>query len=119
MSAAAEKKIKPEFVKAIFRDQIEATTAVEHALLAAWKLNPKTAAIARTDLLTLRATIDQLNVMMVEEIAMQWDYLTSTSCRDHLDRAQKAVIGARRLNNLYQQALTRATHSYCEAELHL
>ena len=112
-SAVAAKHIDAEYVKSIFRDQMDATNAIEHARFAVWRLNPGIAPVAAPDLASLRTTIDRLNQIMVDEIAAQWDSLNSPSCDTDRADARRAVLAARQLDDLYQQALTYATRSYC------
>jgi chorismate mutase len=112
-SAADAKHIDTEYVKGIFRDQMDATSAIERARLAGWKLNPGLVPAAVPDLTLLRATIDGLNRIMVDEIAAQWDSLNSANCATSLDDARRGVLAARQLDDLYRQALTSATRSYC------
>ena len=112
-TAAAAQKIDPGYVKEVFRNQIDATNAIEHARFAGWKLDPSTAPSTAPDLSASRATIDRLNLTMVTEIAAQWNSLHDASCSYDLDSAKSAVVAARQLDDLYQRALTYATHSYC------
>jgi chorismate mutase len=111
--AAAAKQIDTGYVRAIFRNQIDATDAIEHARFAQWKLDPSAAPATAPDLSTSRTTIDRLNQTMVNEIAAHWDSLHAPSCGSDLDNALNAVVTARQLGDLYQRALTYATHSYC------
>jgi chorismate mutase len=112
-TAAAVKHIDTGYVKNIFRNQIDATDAIEHARFADWKLDPSAAPATAPDRSASRATIDRLNQIMVNEIAAHWDSLHSPSCGFDLDNAKSAVVSARQLDDLYQRALTYATHSYC------
>ncbi len=112
-TAADDKGVDADYAKVVFRHQIDATSAVEHARFADWKLNPGVVPDPGSDLATLRATIDRLNQTMVDEIADHWDLLNSASCADERDAARTAVIAARHFDALYQRALAYATSSYC------
>lgn len=114
-SAAAAKHIDTEYIRAVFHNQMDATSAVEHARFADWKLNPGTAPTAVADLSVIRATIDRFNQIMVNEVGAQWDWLNSSDCVVELANAKAAVVAARQLDDLYERALTYATHSYCRA----
>jgi chorismate mutase len=111
--AAAAKHIDAGYVRAVFRNQIDATDAIEHARFAQWKLDPSAAPATAPDLSDSRATIDRLNQTMVNEIAAHWDSLHAPSCGSDLDNALNAVASVRQLDDLYRRALTYATHSYC------
>ncbi|WKG05362.1 chorismate mutase [Mycolicibacterium sp. HK-90] len=110
---AASRNIDPAYVGQVFRDQIDATVAVEHGLFAHWKLNPGTAPTDAPDLAASRSTIDALNHTMVNEIADRWPTLHSPSCAADLAGAVDAVATARQLDPLYRRALDHATRSYC------
>ena len=112
-AAAAAKRIDSGYVEEIFRNQIDATDAIEHARFADWKLDPLAAPATAPDLSASRAAIDQLNQTIVNEIAAQWDPLHSPNCAVDLKNALSTVISERELDDLYQRALTYATHSYC------
>jgi chorismate mutase len=112
-AAAAAKQIDPGYVENVFRNQIDATNAIEHARFSDWKLDPGSVPAAAPDLSSSRATIDRLNQTMVDEIAAHWDSLHSPSCDSDLDSARRAVISSRQFDDLYQRALTYATHSFC------
>ncbi|MFV8165690.1 chorismate mutase [Mycobacterium sp. 134] len=110
---AAGRHIDPAYVAQVFRDQIDATVAVEHGLFSQWKLDPVTAPASAPDLAASRTTIDGLNHTMVNEIADQWPTLHSPSCPADLASAIDGVATARNLDPLYRQALDYATRSYC------
>ena len=112
-AAAAAKRIDSGYVEEIFRNQIDATDAIEHARFADWKLDPVAAPAIAPNLSASRAAIDQLNQTIVNEIAAQWDPLHSPNCAVDLKNALSTVISERELDDLYQRALTYATHSYC------
>jgi chorismate mutase len=112
-AAAAARHIDTDYVREIFHNQMDATNAIEHARFADWKLDPSSAPAAAPDLSASRATIDQLNRAMINEIAARWELLHSPGCGADLENAKNAVIATRQLDDLYQRALTYATHSYC------
>jgi chorismate mutase len=112
-SDATGKGIDPAFVRQIFTDQVHATEAVEYGRFSQWKLDPASAPGAAPDLAASRASIDQLNTEMVEQVALRWPVLHSPDCAGTLDDAKTAVTMARKLDPLYQQALAFSTHSYC------
>jgi chorismate mutase len=110
---AATKRIDADYVARVFGDQIDATEAIEYSRFADWKLNRSDAPSAAPDLSASRSTIDALNQTMLTQIGLNWDLLHSPACTVELDAARSQVIGARRLDSLYQQALSLATRSYC------
>ncbi|CAN5419815.1 chorismate mutase [soil metagenome] len=110
---AAAHQIDPQYVRQVFGDQIGATEGVQYTRFGQWKFDPASAPTAAPDLSASRATIDGYNKAMVNEIALHWDSLHSPECWGDLAQAQAAVVGARQLDGLYQQALSFATHSYC------
>jgi chorismate mutase len=110
---AVVKHIDPDYIKDVFRDQIDATSAIEHIRFARWKLDPLSAPVAGPDLRACRVAIDTLNQVMLNEIALQWDSLSSPHCTADLEGAKNAVIGTRKLDSIYQKALDYVTHRYC------
>ncbi|OBG85836.1 chorismate mutase [Mycobacterium sp. E802] len=111
---AGARNLDQDYVGAVFRDQIDATVAVEHGLFARWKLDPSAAPVSAPDLGASRSTIDALNHTIVDEIANQWPALHSPSCPADRATAVEAVATARELDPLYRQALDYATRSYCK-----
>ena len=110
---ATREGVDPDYIKQIFTDQVHATEAVEYSRFAQWKLDPASAPGVAPDLASSRATIDRLNTVMVDQLAMQWIVLHSPDCTRVLDDATAAVAAARMLDLLYRQALAYSTHSYC------
>ena len=110
---ATGKGVEPDYVRQIFTDQIHATEALEYTRFAQWKLDPGSAPGVAPDLASSRATIDRLNTVMVDQLALQAPVLRSPDCTRLLSDAKAAVIGSRTLDPLYQQALDFSTHSYC------
>lgn len=107
-------RIDADYVTRVFGDQINATEAIEYSRFAGWKLKPADAPSAPPDLSASRSTIDGLNHTMLAQIAAQWSLLHSPACAPELDGARSDVIGARQLDDLYRQALSLATQSYCQ-----
>ncbi|WP_301150212.1 chorismate mutase [Mycobacterium simiae] len=112
-AAAAGKNIDPDYVAAVFRDQIDATNAIEHFRFAEWRLAPGAAPVSAPDLAQIRTVIDRLDQILVDEIATQWDSLHSAACGTYVDEARNSVALARRLDDFSRRALIYATHSYC------
>ncbi|WP_082978563.1 chorismate mutase [Mycobacterium sp. 1081908.1] len=111
---ASAAHVDRNYVTRVFGDQINATEAIEYSRFADWKLNPADAPAAAPDLSESRSTIDGLNHTMLTQIVAGWEVLHSPGCATDLDAARGDVVRARRLDGLYQQALSRATQSYCQ-----
>lgn len=111
---ASARQIDPDYVTRIFGDQINATEGIEYSRFADWKLDPAAAPTGAPDLSASRSAIDDLNHVMLSELVARWDLLHSPACPAQLDLARREVVGARRLDGLYQRALTLATQTYCQ-----
>ena len=117
-SAAADATahgIDPAYVRSVFTDQIAANEGVQYTRFGQWKFDPGIAPTTAPDLAESRTQINGLNKTLVDEIALHWNSLHSQGCGTDLADATAAVVAARRLDGLYQQALTSATRSYCQA----
>jgi len=112
-AAARDRNVDPDYVRGVFRNQIDATVGVEYAYFSGWKLDPASAPTAAPDLSSSRSAIDGYNRTMVNEIAAQWNSLHSPACAADLEAAKAAVVTDRALDDLYQRGLTFATSSYC------
>jgi chorismate mutase len=106
--------IDPAYVRTVFTDQIAANEGVQYTRFGQWKFDPGTAPTSAPDLAESRTQINGLNKTLVEEIALHWNSLHSQGCRQDLSDATAAVVTARHLDPLYQQALTSATRSLCQ-----
>lgn len=111
---ARNRGLDDKYVRRIFENQIHATEGVEYARFAQWKLDPAQAPTAAEDLSQSRSAIDRFNRDMVAEMSAQREVLLGPDCVDALNTAREAVIIARALDPLYQQALDVATSSYCQ-----
>ena len=111
---AAAHGLDPQYVRTVFEDQIDATEGIQYTRFGQWKFDPATAPTVAPDLAESRSAIDGFNKKMVEEIALQWDSLQGPACAADLTNAKAAVVSARQLDALYQQALSSATRSYCQ-----
>ena len=101
------------YVRDVFGDQIDATEAIEYSRFAQWKLDPGDAPTAAPELSDLRATIDELNHVMLDQIGLRWDLLHSPACLEQLDRARNDAKLTYQLDGLYRHALAVASQSYC------
>ena len=57
---------------------------------------------------------DGLNQTMVTQIVVNWELLHSPACASELHVARGDVIRAWQLDDLYQEAFSLATQSYCQ-----
>jgi chorismate mutase len=110
---AAAHGIDQAYVRTAFENQIDATEGIEYLRFSQWKFDPVTAPSTAPDLSESRSAIDDLNKVMVEEIALLWNSLHSPGCDPEMASVKAEVAKARQLDGLYQQALTSATRSYC------
>lgn len=111
---AATAHVDPDYVVSVFMDQINATEAIEYTRFAQWKLNPAGVPPAPADLAASRAAIDDLNNKILSQITLNWSLLHEPRCAAQLAAAKAGAIRVRQFDNLYQQALTTATRSYCQ-----
>lgn len=107
--------VPADYVTTAFTDQINATEAIQYSRFSWWKFDPAAAPATAPDLSASRAAIDELNALMVTEMARQWPVLRSPECPARLDAAKSEVAAQRQLDPLYRQALDVATRSYCGA----
>jgi chorismate mutase len=111
---ASDRHVDPDYVVRVFGDQINATEAIEYSRFADWKLNPAQVPAAPPDLSASRSAIDALNQTMLSQLAANRDLLGSPACAPQLDAAKTGVVQGRRLDGLYQHALSLATQTYCQ-----
>ena len=111
---AVVRRVDRDYVTRVFGDQINATEAIEYSRFANWKLNPAAAPADSPELSASRSTIDTLNQTMLTQILDNWDLLHSPECAAQLDAARGSVVQGRALDDLYRQALSTATRSYCQ-----
>ncbi len=110
---AVSLNLDPNYVTTVFRDQIDATVAIEYSRLAQWTFDPAAAPAEAPDLASSRGVIDALNREMVTRMADEWAKLHSPTCPAEHDRAKATVVRERRLDPLYVQGIDFATRNYC------
>jgi chorismate mutase len=113
VATAVSRHVDEDFVRRVFRDQIDATDSLEHTRFAQWKIDPRSAPGDAPDLSASRNVINALNTAIVDDIAEQWSTLHTASCRADLDRTVAAVAAQQHLDQVYLPALGYATHQYC------
>lgn len=106
-------QLDPAYVATAFRDQIDATVAIEYTRLAQWKFDPAAAPTDTPDLAASRDVIDALNREMVTRMADEWAKLHSPACPAELNQAKATVAQQRGLDPLYRQAVDFVTRNYC------
>lgn len=111
---AVAEHIDRDYVTRVFGDQINATEAIEYSRFVDWKLHPGSAPADAPDLSGSRSAIDGLNQTMLTQILASWDLLRSPQCAAQLDAARNDVSQTHQLDDLYRQALSAATQSYCQ-----
>lgn len=107
-------QVDRDYVTRVFGDQINATEAIEYSRFASWKLNPASAPTDSPELSASRSAIDTINQTMLSQILANWSLLHSPDCAAQLDAARGDVVRNRQLDDLYRQALSSATQSYCQ-----
>lgn len=110
---AVERELDPAYVRAVFRDQIEASKTVQRGLFALWSLPGAQPPSGSPDLGPVRTAINQLNVEIVDELAEQSGTLASGGCLPALARSTVTVIGTDRLDPLHITGLVQAEQSVC------
>ena len=108
--------VDSDYVRQVFGDQIDATEAIEYSRFAQWKLDPAAVPPNAPALTESRSRIDDLNQLMLTQIALQWSVLHSPGCGGRLDSARTAIVKSRQLDTLYRQALSAASRDYCRAQ---
>jgi chorismate mutase len=111
---ARRKGLSVEYVHRIFRDQIDATEAIQYVRYSEWELDPSAAPAEKPVLGAVRADIDRLNHLMIDEIAAHQELLGSLQCGPARGAAVSSVAAQLDLDELYRRALERATQSYCD-----
>ncbi|HEX5254659.1 MAG TPA: chorismate mutase [Mycobacterium sp.] len=111
---AVAEQIDRDYITRVFGDQINATEAIEYSRFANWKLNPASAPADSPGLSASRSAIDSLSQTMLTQILANWDLLHAPDCAAQLDAARSSVVLGRQLDDLYRQALSSATQSYCQ-----
>ncbi|MER5389063.1 chorismate mutase [Saccharopolyspora sp. NPDC002686] len=111
---SAELGLDPAESKRIFRDQIEASKVVQHALHDYWAAHPDAAPTERPDLGQIRPIIDRLNDEILLELRDTEQLRDHPSCNGRLAGAFNRTRTELRLDHLHTTGLARALPSLCE-----
>ncbi|MDM7888048.1 gamma subclass chorismate mutase AroQ [Curtobacterium sp. RHCJP20] len=110
-TAAERDHVDPDWVEAVFADQIEASKQAQTALLDEWSRYPDRAPAEAPDLTTtVRPTLDRITSELVSGLARLQDVRDDPSCTRDLRRAARAVHVS---DAPVQQALPTAIEHLC------
>jgi chorismate mutase len=101
------------YAQRVFRDQLDATKAVEYARIAAWTRDPASAPRAGSGLTAIRVLIDALDRDMVERLAGNVAAAGRPGCRADVAAAAGRAAARYRLDPVTARALRDATRDYC------
>lgn len=110
---ALDRDLDPAYVRAVFRDQIEASKTVQRGLFAQWQLPGQTAPPATPDLGPVRTAINEFNVAIVDELAAARGLVTSLRCPPELVGATGSTAADFGFDPLHVGALVQAGSSVC------
>lgn len=112
-TAAERDHVDPDWVEAVFADQIEASKQAQTALLDEWTRHPDRAPAEAPDLTTtVRPTLDRITTELVSGLARLQEVRDAPSCARDLRRAATAVHVS---DAPVQQALPTAIEHLCAA----
>lgn len=110
---AVERELDPTYVRAVFRDQIEASKTVQRGLFALWSAPGAQPPTGSPDLGPVRSAINQLNVEIVDEMTEQRTTLAGGLCLPALAASTVTTIATDRLDPLHITGLVQAQQSVC------
>lgn len=110
---AVERGLDPTYVRAVFRDQIEASKTVQRGLFALWSQPGAQPPSGNPDLGPVRTAINQLNIEIVDELTEKRTTLAGALCLPALAASTVTTIGADRLDTLHITGLVQAQQSVC------
>jgi chorismate mutase-like protein len=96
---AVARSVDPDYVRGVFRDQIDATRALEHGRIAQWRLDPASVPACVPELSACRAT-STCSIARWSTRLPCGGTLALTRLRPRPRECQEVVIGARRLDGL-------------------
>jgi chorismate mutase len=112
---AVERGLDPEYVRTVFRDQIEASKTVQRALFFVWSLPGQAPPSGSPDLGPVRTAINQLNVEIVDQMASQRKLLAVNACLPAVAASTVHTVGAEHLDPLHLTGLIQAQVSVCRS----
>jgi chorismate mutase len=112
---AEDRGLDPVYVRAVFRDQIEASKTVQRGLFELWSAPGQTPPSGSPDLGPVRTAINALNIAIVDELAAQRHVLAGGLCPPTLAVATISTIAAEALDPLHIIGQVEAERSVCAA----
>ncbi|MFE0747575.1 chorismate mutase [Gordonia sp. NPDC058843] len=114
---ALDRDLDPTYVRAVFRDQIEASKTVQRGLFARWRLPGQTAPPATPDLGPVRTAINEYNVAVVDGLAAARGLVVSPRCPPELVAATGSSAAGYGFDPLHIGALVQAVSSVCTVSM--
>jgi chorismate mutase len=110
---AVERGLDPEYVRTVFRDQIEASKTIQRGLFFVWSLPGQTPPSGSPDLGPVRTAINQLNVEIVDQISAHRNLLAGSACLPAVAASTVHAVGNEHLDPLHVAGLIQGQLSVC------
>jgi chorismate mutase len=111
-AGAVRRGLDPAAVRVVFRDQIEASKAVQYGLFSHWSSVPTDAPTQTPDLAAIRPVLDRITGELLDGLAATRQLRSPNACE--LCAVRRGVEQEHHLDALHRQALGRALRSVCE-----
>jgi chorismate mutase len=113
VAGSIKRGIDPEVSKVVFRDQIEASKAVQYGLFSHWSAVPEDAPTTIPDLGAIRPVLDQITEALLDSLAATQHIRTAAVCQPEVLALRTRVEITRHFDASHRQALGRALRSVC------
>ncbi|HEX3813526.1 MAG TPA: chorismate mutase [Mycobacteriales bacterium] len=113
VAGSIKRGIDPGVSKVVFRDQIEASKAVQYGLFSHWSAVPEDAPTTIPDLGAIRPVLDQITEGLLDSLAATQHIRTAAVCRAEVLALRTRVEITRHFDASHRQALGRALRSVC------
>jgi chorismate mutase len=111
---AVQMGLDRELTTRFFRSQIDASKVVQRGMLARWRARPDLAPTTSPDLQAIRARLDELTGLMLDQLRTTQALHRHTSlCRTLLLEARVPVVALHDLDGLHRRALDLAVEGVC------
>lgn len=112
---AAAAQLDPEFARAFFQDQIDASKEVQNALFAAWRSTQPPEGAAPDLVTTIRPQLDQLTKSMITGLVRVQTLRTAPDCPSRVAQGIANWKSLTRYDSARSGALNRALGHVCES----